>query len=61
LAFSFPFTNFSDLNVLVTIQSRLAGSILASIGSHYSMSRERTIDKGINLWAFIYFTFHATL
>ncbi|RCV22928.1 hypothetical protein SEVIR_4G271900v4 [Setaria viridis] len=26
--------------------SRLAGSILASIGSHYSMSRERTLEKG---------------
>jgi transcription factor IIIB subunit 2 len=30
------------------IQSRLAGSILTSIESGYSMSHQRTLDKGMN-------------
>jgi transcription factor IIIB subunit 2 len=42
-------------------QSRLAGSILASIESGYSISHQRTLDKGMVLRALIYFTFRGTL
>ena len=35
------------------IQSRLAGSILTSIESGYSMSHQRTLEKGMNFGALI--------
>ena len=57
-SFSLPIT---PLICFGAIQSRLAGSILTSIESGYSMSHQRTLGKGMNFWALTYFTFCATL
>jgi len=57
-SFSLP---IAPLICFGAIQSRLAGSILTSIESGYSMSHQRTLGKGMNFWALTYFTFCATL
>ena len=53
-SFSLP---IAPLICFGAIQSRLAGSILTSIESGYSMSHQRTVEKGINFWALIILLF----
>ena len=49
-SFSLPIT---PLICFGAIQSRLAGRILTSIESGYSMSHQRTLEKGMNFGALI--------
>lgn len=43
----------SEIDIFWATQSRLAGSILASIESGYSISHQRTLDKGMVFRALI--------